>query len=320
METELSVHDATNELLGKLDAAVQPIDESTESESDQTNENNKSEEVSEAISPSNENGIENETETEELEESESDEEVDDSELGSALTDDTLISLGDEDVSVNELKAGYLRVQDYTKKTQALADAKRQVGDLNEKTSAYAQVVMSVLGNIVNHFAGNFNQLPPQVQQVVQTLHQVNQNLEKQATDWLGEVKKTRDNSRKQVAEDAISAIKTRIPDWGPAKYQAVHKYYTETFNTPPELIAELVDAGMMTGLYEGMAKMTGEKSLKNKLTPSKALKGKRFKSGQNATPKRGKRSDGQVKAQQKLNKSGTLDDGVNLFLEVHKNG
>lgn len=47
-----------------------------------------------------------------------------------LPDDTKIKVGDEEVTLHELRRGFLREQDYTRKTQALADERR-----NHQTAA-----------------------------------------------------------------------------------------------------------------------------------------------------------------------------------------
>src|SRR3954462_15877349 len=65
--------------------------------------------------------IELEEGEEESEESDEDEETEEPEAGAALDDKTEYQVGDERVTGAELRKGYMRQADYTRKTQALAD-------------------------------------------------------------------------------------------------------------------------------------------------------------------------------------------------------
>lgn len=96
-----------------LDEGTQPGSEATpvESEEEETGEEQETEEQE---GGSEEEGSESEQEEEEREEQEQE-----------LPDDAKVVIDGKEVTLHELKRGFLREQDYTRKTQALAEQRRQ---------------------------------------------------------------------------------------------------------------------------------------------------------------------------------------------------
>lgn len=97
------------------------VDDQPEVESEETTE-----EIEDVIEHEVEPDGDERTEEDEIEESEEVEEVD-----TQLDDDTEIELGEDKqpVKLSELKQGYLRQSDYTKKTQALAEERKEFESL-----------------------------------------------------------------------------------------------------------------------------------------------------------------------------------------------
>lgn len=99
----LSVEDDGTQLGGEAEQANKP-DEGEDAEEQEASEGS-------------------EHEDEEGSESEAEDEGDGE--GQELRDDTKVKVGDEEVTLHELKRGFLREQDYTRKTQALANDRKQ---------------------------------------------------------------------------------------------------------------------------------------------------------------------------------------------------
>lgn len=130
--------EATERLSSILDLGDETTDVDVEEVDDAQTEVTADEEFSEEQTP-----VDSEDNESDAEPSESENE--DTAETPVLSDDTIIRIGDQDLTLAEVRNGYLRTQDYTRKTQALA-AERQV--VNEQ-SAQARHLMQteVLQNI-----------------------------------------------------------------------------------------------------------------------------------------------------------------------------
>lgn len=135
----------STEIADNIDDFIDSIDFSDDEQPEQDSEETveETEEVEEEVtedevepdSDDEEQQDETEEETEESdEESEGEESEDDEEAGTELSDETEIDLGDDKnpVTLKELKDGYLRQSDYTKKTQALAEERKEIESLQEE--------------------------------------------------------------------------------------------------------------------------------------------------------------------------------------------
>lgn len=90
------------------------------------------------------------SEADEADESDQEDEDDgdDEGEGHGLSDDTKIKLGDEEITLGDLKRGHLRQADYTRKTQALAEERKQHAaaaqeELNTLRAERAQFVQGI---------------------------------------------------------------------------------------------------------------------------------------------------------------------------------
>lgn len=113
-------------LAGNISDDDQPVTESELDTDDETEYEESSEEVETDEEPEDEDEQEesSEEETEEIDEPEQ----------PLFNDDTEIELGEgrQAIKLSELKAGYLRQSDYTKKTQELASQRKEVESLQDK--------------------------------------------------------------------------------------------------------------------------------------------------------------------------------------------
>lgn len=122
----LTIHgaqDAIESLLAADEAGTQAGDDGQQPADDASTEEHRGEgNPAEGQKP--EDGEET-PESEDEAESDSDEEKSD-EVHEELPDDTKVTVDGKEVTLHELKRGFLREQDYTRKTQALAEQRRQL--------------------------------------------------------------------------------------------------------------------------------------------------------------------------------------------------
>lgn len=136
--TGLSTHQAATEI-----ASLLSVEDGTqaegEAEGDETTDEVEDTANAEEVDTGGEAGDDDESESDE------EEDEDDGEPAQELPDDAKVKIGDEEVTLHELKRGFLRESDYTRKTQALAEERRvhtetartELEGLRHERAAYA---------------------------------------------------------------------------------------------------------------------------------------------------------------------------------------
>lgn len=138
--TGMSIEDAAQHIATMWDS----VDDNETTDTVIDDDNNTSETTDEIVNDHPE--TESET-TEEFEEDTSEE------ASSAITDDTKIKLDDgSELSIGEIKKGYLRQADYTKKTQELAAEKAQLGTMEQAKVEIRNQSLNEIGKIKHQLA------------------------------------------------------------------------------------------------------------------------------------------------------------------------
>jgi len=138
--TGMSIEDAAQHIATMWDS----VDDNEITDTVIDDDNNTSETTDEIVNDHPE--TESET-TEEVEEDTSEE------TSSAITDDTKIKLDDgSELSIGEIKKGYLRQADYTKKTQELAAEKAQLGTMEQAKVEIRNQSLNEIGKIKHQLA------------------------------------------------------------------------------------------------------------------------------------------------------------------------
>ncbi|OCJ33464.1 hypothetical protein [Agrobacterium tumefaciens] len=138
--TGMSIEDAAQHIATMWDS----VDDNETTDTVIDDDNNTSETTDEIVNDHPE--TESET-TEEVEEDTSEE------TSSAITDDTKIKLDDgSELSIGEIKKGYLRQADYTKKTQELAAEKAQLGTMEQAKVEIRNQSLNEIGKIKHQLA------------------------------------------------------------------------------------------------------------------------------------------------------------------------
>lgn len=138
--TGMSIEDAAQHIATMWDS----VDDNETTDTEIDDDNTTSETTDEIVNDHPE--TESET-TEEVEEDTSEE------TSSAITDDTKIKLDDgSELSIGEIKKGYLRQADYTKKTQELAAEKAQLGTMEQAKVEIRNQSLNEIGKIKHQLA------------------------------------------------------------------------------------------------------------------------------------------------------------------------
>lgn len=325
---EESIETAHNAILGLLDSA----EETPKSEEEQpTEEDESTEEPDESLDEVSEDE-ELEEESEEDESEESDEESDDEEALYAVRID-----GEEhEVTLGELVKGYSRQSDYTKKTQALSEQRKefdateasyqeQMQTIQQERQQYIGHLETIINNskgAINSFANiNWEELkvtdPVQyvtkreelrtIQDRIQQMHVEQQRASERAAQENNVL-------QAQTLREEHQALTEKMPEWSDPSTQAdisasIREYASIQGFTEEEL-AGLVDHRSLIVLHKAMqfdnlqSSDIGKKKLKNKPRLVRAGKGSSKKS--NDKTKR----TAQMK---RLQATGHVDDSVGLF-------
>jgi len=317
--TGLNTHEAANEI-----ASLLSVEDGTqaEGEAEGTEDTEEVDETADAeeVDTGSEAGDDDESE------SEQEEDEDDGEPAQELPDDAKVKIGDEEVTLHELKRGFLREADYTRKTQALAEERRvhqeaartEVDGLRNERAQYAaqlgevQQVLASLKPQEPNWAELY-QTDPARYAAERELHrsyeeqQVQLNVERQRImqqsheDYKRELKA-------YVTEEAAK-LKEKLPEW--SKKEVRDKFVE--WGTQNGFSAE--ELGNLT---DHRAVLTAIKAMKYDeiVAKQKALKPTTAKAGQPKTAKPGnaatapnKHSE-QTRARQRLAKTGKVNDAA----------
>ena len=297
-----------------------PLEDGQQQEQEALMEDDESSEPIEADDSEEENASEEEAEGEE-----SDEEVEDEQPEQPQKFTVKVDGKDVEVTLEELQKGYSRTEDYTRKTQALAQerkaAQAELESVRTERAQYAQLL---------------NALQTQLQETQQPNVDMDRLYQEDPIEWVRQRELQRVNAEKMMA---IQAEQTRLvqeqqKETQKAMQERLMQEKDLLLSAAPELKdpkvaakakSEWVEAGKAIGLTEqelnsvtdhrillALRKLAAYDSLMNKrqnLKPEQSAK-KVAKPGVAAS----KPQSSQVKqAQQRLRQTGSVRDAANLF-------
>jgi hypothetical protein len=228
----------------------------------------------------------------------------------------------ETLTAEELKLGYLRQSDYTKKTQAVAEQRKAFESQSAETEATINAVMSAAGADLSRFqAVNWEQAaidnPDQYRQAKAAFEQAQStyNLIKAQADQLQtQQQQQADAASKEAAKESLTVLKTNIPNWSNDLYYKIGEY-AQGLGVTGEEFNKVSDHRLITTLWKAMqfdqAKTVTTKK-KAKSSPTKTL------SGSKADSTKAVQSESARKARERLRKSGTVDDAAAALLNRMK--
>lgn len=305
-------------------AEEQPVADSTPSEIDRLAALlDSQEETSEAVEEDQEvsDEIDNEV-VDEVEAEEGSEEVEDpTEEPEAETEEApqTFEVDGQEVSLEELKLGYLRQSDYTRKTQAAAEQRKAAETQQQNYESSLQSLLAAAGADLSRFEGvNWEGLaaqdPAQYQQAKAIFEQAQSTynlIRGQAEQHMTQMQERAQAELKQRAQESLGVLKSTIPNWSNDLYYEIGDYAQKELGVSSDEFNNIADHRSITAMWKAMqydrAKtVTAEKKVK--ASPQKTL------SGSKADANKVNSGEKYRKARDKLRKTGSMDAAVQALL------
>lgn len=262
--------------------------------------------------------VDEETEESEEVEDPTEETEEESEDEPDVITEGVIEIDGENVSVDEIKLGYMRQADYTKKTQAVAEQRKAAEEQTANYESTLNALLTASGADLSRFDNvNWEQAavenPDQYKQAKAMYEQTKQThdfIRAQAQEHHNRVQAQQQAAMKENAKESLTVLKSTIPNWNNDLYYSIGEYATEALGVTTEEFNDVHDHRMITALYKAMQfdRAKTETQKKVKATPKKTLSGKK------AEPKDLGKKDNYRKARDRLKKSGSMEDAVQALL------
>ena len=302
-----------NDIIARLTAAMESPEEQTEKPEEE--QEVVEEATDEVIDESQE--VEGESEESDEVEDPTEESEDESEDEPEYVTEGNIEIDGESVSVEEIKLGYMRQSDYTKKTQAVAEQRKAAEDQTATYESSLSALLTAAGADLSRFDNvNWEQSavdnPDQYRQAKAMYEQTKQThdfIRAQANEHHQRSEKQQQAAAKESAKESLTVLKSTIPNWNNDLYYSIGEY-ANSLGVTSEEFNETHDHRMITALYKAMkfdqAKSVTQKKVK--ANPTKTLSGKK------AEPKDLGKKDNYRKSRERLKKSGSMEDAVQALL------
>ena len=308
-----STESSGNDIIARLTAAMESPEEQTEKpEEEQEVVEEATDEVIDESQESKDESLESDEVQDPTEESE-----DEAEATPEYVTEGNIEIDGESVSVEEIKLGYMRQSDYTKKTQAVAEQRKAAEDQTATYESSLSALLTAAGADLSRFDNvNWEQSavdnPDQYRQAKAMYEQTKQThdfIRAQANEHHQRSEKQQQAAAKESAKESLTVLKSTIPNWNNDLYYSIGEY-ANSLGVTSEEFNETHDHRMITALYKAMkfdqAKSVTQKKVK--ANPTKTLSGKK------AEPKDLGKKDNYRKSRERLKKSGSMEDAVQALL------
>lgn len=230
-----------------------------------------------------------------------------------------IEIEGEKLTVEEVKLGYLRQSDYTRKTQAVAE-QRKVAE--EERSYYASTLnhlLTAVGADIQRFDGvdwerAAVENPDQYRAAKQAYEQSRQlfdGIRYQTEDFVKRTKEAQETALKAQAREAVAVLKTSIPGWNNDLYAQIGQYAQKELGFKPEEFNNIADHRAIQSIWKAMQYDRGrqvatEKTVK--VAPKKTLSDKSAAKARVDDNRKTNRE-----ARERLRNTGKVDDAVALL-------
>lgn len=309
-----STESSGNDIIARLTAAMESPEEQTEKPEE---EQEVVEEATDEVIDESQEVKEDPTEESDEVEDPTEESEDESEDAPEYVTEGNIEIDGESVSVEEIKLGYMRQSDYTKKTQAVAEQRKAAEDQTATYESSLSALLTAAGADLSRFDNvNWEQSavdnPDQYRQAKAMYEQTKQThdfIRAQANEHHQRSEKQQQAAAKESAKESLTVLKSTIPNWNNDLYYSIGEY-ANSLGVTSEEFNETHDHRMITALYKAMkfdqAKSVTQKKVK--ANPTKTLSGKK------AEPKDLGKKDNYRKSRERLKKSGSMEDAVQALL------
>lgn len=302
--------------------------ETTEEEKNATESDEQEEEAGEAedtveteeseTDPEEEESEETEEETEE----ESEEEEEGDKPSKTLDDDATVEVKVDGealkVSVKDLKRLYGQEAALTKKSQQVAEKRKEVEQEQMKTAAvldkmyqkaaerwkpYSEIDMLVASKQLD--AEQFTALRAEAQAAYEDFRFITE----EAQQFVQQTQAKQAEMRKEAASEAVKVLKEAIPNWSNSLYDSIREYAVSK-GMPQDVVNNLVDPVAIQLIHKARLYDESKKiAVKKKVAQPKKV----IKTTAMSNPSAMKTQNTET-AQKRLRATGDLDDAADLFL------
>lgn len=325
MESQPSIEDRFKSTLS-MDSAEQPEAEAMEAEQPemdaQTVEQTTETDVLDLESESEADAEVLEDQAEEAEDDLEDEEsveieVSDIDLEATYTIDGVEMTG------QELKDGYLRQSDYTRKTQELSQQREIVEQSEQQAKQNMELGVTALGMLTSDIDAqlqryaqvNWQELATQadpqeynrMQAEMQALQMKKQQLGQQAQALFQTYNQQQEQVKAEQAHQAAETLRSNIPNWNNAMYSELQKFGVEIGFTEQEMM-DSTDARLFMLLHKAKQADSAKK-----VATKKRVKASPKRSLKPSSPQEVTQTQRQKQAHQNLKKTGKVDDAAAAF-------
>ena len=318
MSDEQTITDSTevdnSDIISRLTAVLESDDQTEEP----SNEEEVVDEATDEVIEEDQELDPDEELTEEVEEDPTEENLEEGEETPELITEGMIEIDGETLSVEEIKLGYLRQGDYTKKTQAVAEQRKAAEDQTKSYESTLSALLTASGADLSRFDNvNWEQAavenPDQYKQAKAMYEQTQQTfnfIKSQADEHQQRVQDQQQAMVKERATESLTVLKSTIPNWNNDVYYSIGEYAKDTLGVSSEEFNGITDHRSITAMYKAMQfdRAKTETQKKVKASPKKTLSGKK------AEPADLGKKETYRKARDRLKKSGRMEDAVQALL------
>jgi hypothetical protein len=231
----------------------------------------------------------------------------------------LIDVDGELLSVDELKLGYLRQSDYTRKTQAVAEQRKAAEEERQYYASTLNSLLATVGADIQRFQSvdwerAAVENPQQYKQAKAAYEQSTalfENIKQQTQDFVARAQETQKQALKAQAKESISILKTTIPGWSNDLYAQIGEFAQKELGFKPDEFNNIADHRAIVSIYEAMQYRRGRKvatEKKLKVAPKRTLTDKSGTESKVVTRRKETKQ-----ARDRLRETGKIDDAVALL-------
>lgn len=271
----------------------------------------------EADTPESEEAEDGQAEDEEGEADTEEESDDDS--GDDDKPEQLVEIDGEQLTLEEVKLGYLRQSDYTRKTQAVAEQRKAAEEERQYYASTLNSLLTAVGADVQRFESvdweraavenpdQYRQAKAAYEQSMQLFH----GIRGQTEDFVKRAKEAQDAALAAQAKESVAILKTTIPGWNNDLYAQIGEYAQKELGFKLDEFNQIADHRAIKSIWKAMQydrgrKVATEKTVK--VAPTRTLSDKKAAEAKIVTNRKQN-----TKARERLRETGKIDDAIGLL-------
>lgn len=231
----------------------------------------------------------------------------------------LIEIDGEQLTLEEVKLGYLRQSDYTRKTQAVAEQRKAAEEERQYYASTLNSLLTAVGADVQRFEGvdweraavenpeQYRQAKAAYEQSMQLFH----GIRGQTEDFVKRAKEAQEAALAAQAKESVAILKTTIPGWNNDLYAQIGEYAQKELGFKLDEFNQIADHRAIKSIWKAMQydrgrKVATEKTVK--VAPTRTLSDKKAAEAKIVTNRKQNQ-----KQRERLRETGKIDDAIGLL-------